>query len=593
MMKEYKSSLTRLVRLFEKSRDGWKAKAAEKQKTIDRLKGDVRKKAESRDYWKTKAKKAEKAVRELEEKLSHRESKGGAAGGDGVEEFVGLPLARGVEGTVLSPPKGHGYPLFTIQLAIQGIIVALLSFRGSEKLFRLLSGIFAMPTPSFSGVRKWVFRAGLYELQREREQRSDWIFILDLSINLGKMKCLVILGIPLVRLVDIGQQAREGTRNGLALRHGDVEVLDLHASSTFTGEVVERRLKDVAERVGVPGQVVSDGGGDVTRGTGLFVNDHRGVVHTYDVTHKMALLLKEALEADSEYQALCRGCTRAAKQVQQTEMYFLIPPAQRTKSRWLNVDRYVQWAGKMQRYATRGDFSAIGSTFVVDVETMVSLAGRLEPDTYALIYGMEWREYDNEESFAGAIIEQIGHDEFERKGAEIFRAADAGRRRFELKFGWVEGFQEDIGVYSQMIELVKAAEEQVKQEGLHQASASHFEASIKDLMLMPEVRQLKGKIISYLSTEGGKASEGGLLLGTTDVLESIFGKLKHFSHGPFKEMGKMLLTIPLFTAGITSDFVNEALERIRSIDVEQWADGAFGQSTLSRRKAAFGQQASA
>ncbi len=69
-MKEYKSSLARLMRFFERSRDGWKAKAVEKQKTIERLKDDVRKKDEGRDYWKTKAKSAEKAIRELEEKLS-------------------------------------------------------------------------------------------------------------------------------------------------------------------------------------------------------------------------------------------------------------------------------------------------------------------------------------------------------------------------------------------------------------------------------------------------------------------------------------------------------------------------------------------
>ncbi len=592
-MKEYKSSLARLVRFFEKSRDGWKAKSADKQKVIDRLKDGVRTKSESRDYWKAKAKNAEKRVRELEEELSRRESEDSAAGGSGTEGFRGLPLAPGVEGTVLSPPKGHAYPLFTILLAIQGIIGALLSFRGSEKIFHQFSAIFSMRTPSFSGVRSWVFRVGLYELQRHHERRSDWIFILDLSINLGSTKCLVILGIPLARLLDIERQAQEGTRDGLALRHGDVEVLDMHAGSSITGEVVKKRLKDVAQRVGTPMQVILDGGGDVTKGTRLFLDDHEGAIQTYDVTHKMALLLKKTLEADPQYQVFCQGCTQTAKQVQQTEMYFLIPPAQRTKSRWLNVDQYIEWAGKMLRYATRGDFSAIGSTFVLDLETKVLLAGRLEPETYALIYRMERREYDSEESFASALIEQIGQEEFERKGAEIFWAADAGRKRFELKFGWVEEFQEDITIYSQMVELVKAAEEQVKKEGLRQTSASDFEESIKDLALAPEVQHLKEEIVSYLSREGEKAPEGGFLLGTTDVLESIFGKLKLFSHGPFKEMGRMLLVIPLFTARMTSDFVNEALARISSSDVENWAREAFGQSTLSRRRAAFDQRAAA
>ncbi|MEJ6487600.1 hypothetical protein N0Y54_41215 [Nostoc punctiforme UO1] len=50
-------------------------------------------------------------------------------------------------------------------------------------------------TPSFSSIRKWLGRIGLYELNREKEYRSDWIFIVDLTVELGTEKALVVLGV--------------------------------------------------------------------------------------------------------------------------------------------------------------------------------------------------------------------------------------------------------------------------------------------------------------------------------------------------------------------------------------------------------------
>ena len=49
--------------------------------------------------------------------------------------------------------------------------------------------------PSFNIIRQWLGRIGLFELKREKEKREDWIFITDLTLELGKEKCLVILGV--------------------------------------------------------------------------------------------------------------------------------------------------------------------------------------------------------------------------------------------------------------------------------------------------------------------------------------------------------------------------------------------------------------
>ncbi len=590
-MKENKRSQNRRRRLAEKSRDNWKAKAVERRKIIKRLQIEARDKGASRDYWKQRAKKAEEANQKTGKGPSQAEEAGREGEqGTGVESFKGLPLAPGVEGTVLSPPKGHVYPLFVIQLGIQGMVDALMSVRADAVHFQLWAQFFTNLTPSFSTVRTWVFRLGLYELQREREHRTDWIWILDVSVQLGQTKCLVVLGISQARLAEIRRQTLGSdvtSRKGVALQHHDVEVLDMYVGTNFTGEVIDKRLEDLSKRVGCPVQIVRDNGSDVRKGTGTFVAEHEKTIHTYDVTHQLALIVKGALSEDERYQLFCQMCVQTAQQVQQTELYFLIPPAQRTKGRWLNVDSYVKWARNILIYEALGDFSLISTAFVIDGKTIEAVIGRLSYPEFSKLFYMDWREFPDKKSFADAVIAQIGQETYDRIETEICEVADVGQRRFDEKLGWVMQFEEDIESYAQIVEISHTVQEQVKTQGLHRGSASVFEQHAKEMDLLPRPQHVKEQVDNYLSAEGEKVCEGELLLGTTDTVESVFGKYKTFPRGPFKEMGRMLLTIPLFTVEITVDFVKEAMERIRGIDVDEWAKDTFGQSTLSKRRLAF------
>jgi hypothetical protein len=74
-------------------------------------------------------------------------------------------------------------------------------------------------------------------------------------------------------------------------------------------------------------------------------------------------------------------------------------------------------------------------------------------------------------------------------------------------------------------------------------------------------------------------------LASSDVLESIFGKYKLFSsERSFKEIGQMVLVIPLFTANLTPQRIKLALETISISNVHSWTKQFFGQSMLSKRR---------
>ena len=113
-------------------------------------------------------------------------------------------------------------------------------------------------------------------------RRDDWVWVLHRTIRIGQQKCLLILGVSLQHLEHCPD----------ALEHHSVVVLDLWVSAHRTGDDVKDRPDSLAQRVGVPRQVVSDHGPELSKGVRLFQADHSEVVDTYDVTHQLACLVK-------------------------------------------------------------------------------------------------------------------------------------------------------------------------------------------------------------------------------------------------------------------------------------------------------------
>jgi hypothetical protein len=282
---EFKSSPARLVRLFRRSRDIWKQRAADKQRALKKLRITVRDLSESRDHWKAVARQQSQEIATLRLQLEQARQELSAPGRMPTGSCGGqLAPAE------LSAPKGHRHSVLVIRLCLLWYLDAHVSLRGVSEILLSLVSILgdALPLslPYHQTVRSWLLRCGLFLLRREVPPRDDWVWILDCAIRVGQKKCLLILGVSLEQL-----QARLG-----ALEHHQVVVLDLCVTAHCTGADVEKRLKSLAGRVGVPKQIVSDHGSELSKGVRLFQAANPVVVDTYDVTHKLACLVKAELE---------------------------------------------------------------------------------------------------------------------------------------------------------------------------------------------------------------------------------------------------------------------------------------------------------
>jgi hypothetical protein len=368
-----------------------------------------------------------------------------------------------------------------------------------------------------------VGRIGLYELSRQKEKRDDWIFIVDLTLELGQEKAMVIYGIS----EQLWEETILAEKRGL--KHTDGQILGIEVTESATGEWIKNTLENLTKTVGNPRQIVTDKGSNLQKGIKLYQENNQEVISTYDVTHAMANLLKKELVTDENYQDFLTDCHRCKQQLKQTELGFLVPPSQRSQCRYFNVERLVDWA-----------------------TDLLNCPLDIFPD---LLEGIESNKVE---------------------------------KRLKEKFSWLNKYQLKIPLWATMVQITRTLEKQLKVFGLNQESVTLFSENISHILIPPSLYSFYDKIINYLKSEIEKIQDNRTILATSDVLESIFGKYKHFSKRcPLKDFRQTLLTIPLLTMDLTSDLIKQALETVRCRDLSEWINEIFGQSMLSKRKAVF------
>ena len=395
-LKGYKSSASRLARFFEQSRNKWRAHAAEKQKKLRALETRVRDLERSRAKWKGRALQAEQTLAEGE---ASKSAQGGGSQERDEEVLEGEYLAR--RGNVAAA-RGHHFDLEWMEWALLQLLVGLGSLRGACRMLAERSGLSEWGAkPAVSTVRSWLFRLGLGVLEQPVSRRDDWIVILDLTVELGTAKVLVIVGLPQERL-----QALRGREQGVCLAHRDVQCLALEVLEHSNGEAIAQCLERLSGRIGPIRQIVADHGSDVKSGIGRYRQRHEGVRFTYDVTHQVALWLEHALKEDAIYGGFRGHCVDSVRRLQQTALHFLKPPTPRSKARWQQMSELVSWAGKALAYYDRGQFTELAPGYRLDGQTQDRLRGVLNKVQRYRLNHRVWRDYDDEASYLEALWER-------------------------------------------------------------------------------------------------------------------------------------------------------------------------------------------
>ena len=513
--KIYSSPVRKLARFFEKSRDQWKAKCRSAKVKVKRLTNRKRFLEASRARWKKRVQEletelaAEKAARQkLEPEVAKLKN----------TQAVLSPSLPSSMGLTLRVPRQH-YGLGYIFLFLV-LVLAATSLRGTARVMMILQAFLpgdATPVPSRSAGRMWLLRVGYFKLTRPKVQASDWVWIIDHTVQIGATKCLLILG---VRLSDLPPA-------GHSLCHANVEPLALLPVTHSNGTIVAEQLEATVKITGVPREIISDHGSDVQCGVETFRQAHAETCTVYDIKHKTAAMLKHELAQDTEWLAFMQQVTSTRSRLQQTALAPLMPPNLRTQARYMNMESLVTWGCDTLRYVEQS------------------------PET-------------------------------RRPSFEAVAVAE--------KLDWLREFREPLAEWRCLLEVLTTAERRVRETGLTADLPRVLETPLPTQAESERVRRVRAELLAFVTQEAAQARPQERLLGSSEIVESVFGKLKYLERNQAKSgFTGLVLSVCAMVSATTAEVVHQALETVTVKQVLEWCTKNLGVSVQAQRRAVFAQ----
>lgn len=220
------------------------------------------------------------------------------------------------------------------------------SFRGLSEVVKILniSHLYNIEKmPSYSTSRRWINKLGLYHINKEKEKRDDWCYIVDNSVRIEKRKLCLILGVQLSKV------KKEGP-----LTFEDVEIIEMGVIEGKTTEGVFKLLTSAIAKTGKPLEICSDQGPDVLPAIKQTISQYPSIKYLPDVIHATTNMLKKTFEKNTPWDEFTKEVGQAKNRLKQSSYSEFCPPKIQEKARFLNCDKVINWAIKILDLIDKG-----------------------------------------------------------------------------------------------------------------------------------------------------------------------------------------------------------------------------------------------
>jgi hypothetical protein len=270
-------------------------------------------------------------------------------------------------------------------------------------------------------------------------------------------------------------------------------------------------------------------GSDIKNGVEKFKEQNANTVHVYDLKHKIAILVKKILETDTKWAEFKIFANFIVKKLQNTTMAGYRPPRQREKARYMNIKELVKW----------------GEKIVIKYKNLEKIEHKNEDET-KLKY----------------ILEGV------------------------LKFA------EDIKSWSEMVGIISTIERFMNIHNLQKNSYEKFNELCGDKILKlktEKAKMLSMQILDFIKMQQDVCGEEERLLHSSEILESLFGKLKFLEKEQQQNsFTSLLLSMGAMVSTISETMVKTALETVTLSMVNKWIYEKIGLTIQAQKKELYG-----
>ncbi len=300
----------------------------------------VSKLVHSRNNWKGKAKRRGSTIRDFR-KSSTAHKKRQAQDDRKIrrleDEVAELRRALHARGCPMESGAVIPYRTLCVLIVVRGIV----SFRSVPRILQVFQPLLPaiVRIPHFTSVIHWTLRVGIAIFKQVSMIGDPWVAIIDCSIDIGTRKALVVWRVRLSALHH--KQGAIGPR--------DCECIGLEMSPTWNGPLVSAALGRIFVKAGIPRAIVKDGGSDLNKGVKLFCaqRPEHTICTIDDAGHFAANALKSLFAKSRSFIAFLKTTSRAAAQIRQTDLAWLLPPKLRSKGRFQGITEVAKWARKI------------------------------------------------------------------------------------------------------------------------------------------------------------------------------------------------------------------------------------------------------
>lgn len=162
------------------------------------------------------------------------------------------------------------------------------------------------------------------------------------------------------------------------------------------------------------------------------------------------------------------------------------------------------------------------------------------------------------------------------------------RELLEEYCGWIRqhaGIIERLG----QLDIISQKVREHLRKGICTSTGNEVELMLESLDLGVEACQYAGMLIDFLQEQSKAVPEGQVWIASSEIIESLFGKLKCLEHDQSKGgFTSLVLGVSACVGKVDVDVVKAAMRNIKIADVDAWTREQLGMTLLTKRKQALG-----
>lgn len=151
--------------------------------------------------------------------------------------------------------------------------------------------------------------------------------------------------------------------------------------------------------------------------------------------------------------------------------------------------------------------------------------------------------------------------------------------------GWLLDYRSDVEYWNRLVAIGAAARNCVRIENIHINIVGSFEHAICSINMGPRELQFADQISLFLLEQSKNVKLGEYFIGSTEVLESLFGKIKYMEQEQTAFGFTSLVLAAMASVGPTDDqTIAKAITSIKFSDIDEWTEKEIGKTVQSQRR---------